>query len=54
MNTIGPHDNGMGLKYIIVIIDTFTCYLFPKHKVTAKDALWCHTAVTAIGASYGY
>ena len=38
----------MGLKYIIVIIDTFTWYveLFPKQEVTAiaaADALWRHT-----------
>ena len=38
----------MGLKYIIVIIDTFTRYveLFPKQEVTAiaaADALWRHT-----------
>ena len=38
----------MGLKNIIVIIDTFTRYveLFPKQEVTAiaaADALWRHT-----------
>ena len=38
----------MGIKYIIVIIDTFSRYveLFPKQEVTAMaaaDALWRHT-----------
>ena len=38
----------MGLKYIIVIIDTFTRHveLFPKQEITviaAADALWRHT-----------
>jgi hypothetical protein len=48
VDTIGPLPADMGLKYIIVIIDTFTRYveLFPKQEVTAisaADALWRHT-----------
>jgi len=48
IDTIGPIEENFGLKYIIVIIDTFTRYveLFPKHDVSAMaaaDALWRHT-----------
>ena len=48
IDTIGPLPNGMGFKYIIVIIDTFTRYveLFPKQEVSAisaANALWRHT-----------
>jgi len=48
IDTIGPLPADMGLKYIIVIIDTFTRYveLFPKQEVAAiadADALWRHT-----------
>ena len=44
-DTIGPLLADMRLKYIIVIMDTFTRYveLFPKQEVTeiaAADALW--------------
>ena len=45
VDTIGPLPSDMGIKYIIVIIDTFSRYveLFPKQEVTAMvaaDALW--------------
>ena len=48
IDTIGPLPSDMGIKYIIVIIDTFSRYveLFPKQEVTAMaaaDALWRHT-----------
>ena len=48
IDTIGPIEENFGLKYIIVIIDTFTRYveLFPKHDVSAMaaaDAQWRHT-----------
>ena len=48
IDTIGPIDENFGLRYIIVIIDTFTRYveLFPKRDVfamAAADALWRHT-----------
>jgi len=48
MDTISPVDKDMGLKYIIVIIDTFSPYveLFLKHEVSAiaaANALWRHT-----------
>ena len=48
IDTIGPIDEDFGLKYIIVIIDTFTRYveLFTKYKVAsmvAADVLWQHT-----------
>ena len=48
IDTIGPIEENFGLRYIIVIIDTFTRYveLFPKHDVSAMaaaDALWRHT-----------
>ena len=48
IDTIGPLPADMGLKCIIVVIDTFTRYveLFPKQEVTAiatADALWRHT-----------
>jgi len=48
IDTIGPPPSDMGIKYFIVIIDTFTRYveLFPKQEVTAMaaaDALWRHT-----------
>jgi transposase InsO family protein len=47
IDTIGPMDEDMGFKYIIVIIDTFTRYveLFAKQDVTAlaaADALFRH------------
>ena len=47
IDTIGPLDDDMGFKYIVVIIDTFTRYieLFPKQDVTAMaaaDALFKH------------
>ena len=40
IDTIGPLPADMGLKYIIVIIATFTRYieLFPKQEVTAITA----------------
>ena len=48
IDTIGPLPSDLGIKYIIVIIDTFSRYveLFPKQEVTAMaaaDALWRHT-----------
>ena len=48
IDSIGPLPSDMGIKYIIVIIDTFTRYveLFPKQEVTAvaaADTLWRHT-----------
>jgi transposase InsO family protein len=47
IDTIGLLLADMGLKYIIVIIDTFTrkFELFPKQEVTAiaADALWRYT-----------
>jgi transposase InsO family protein len=47
IDTIGPLPSDMDIKYIIVIIDTFSRYveLFPKQEVTAMaaaDALWRH------------
>ena len=50
IDTIGPLPADMGLKYIIVIIDTFTRYveLFPTQEVTViatadtHIALWHH------------
>ena len=40
IDTIGPVDEDMGFKNIIVIIDTFSRYveLFPKHEVSAIAA----------------
>ena len=45
IDTIGPVDEDMGLKHIIVIIDTFSRYveLFPRSAIAAADALWRHT-----------
>jgi hypothetical protein len=48
MDTIGPLPDHMGLKYIIVLIDTFSRYieLFPSNDVSADSAasaLWKHT-----------
>ena len=48
IDTIGPLPADIGMKYIIVIIDTFTRYveLFPKQEVTAiaaADVLWRRT-----------
>ena len=45
IDTIYPVDDDMSLKYIIVIIDTFSRYveLFPKQELSAMataDALW--------------
>ena len=47
IDSIGPIDETFGLRYIIVIIDTFTRYfeLFPKHDISAMvavDVLWRH------------
>ena len=48
MDTIGPMEISKEIKYILVIIDTFTRYveLFPTKDVTATaamDALWRHS-----------
>jgi len=48
IDTIGPLPSDIGIKYIVVIIDTFARYveLFPKQEVTAMpaaDALWRDT-----------
>jgi transposase InsO family protein len=49
MDTIGPLPDIMGIKYIIVLIDTFSRYieLFPSKEVTAEEAaaaLWKHSS----------
>ena len=48
VDTIGPPPSDMGIKYTIVIIDTFPRHvdLFPKQEVTAmatEDTLWRQT-----------
>jgi len=50
IDTIDPWPADMGLKFIIVIINTLTRYfeLFPKQEVTEiadADALWRHTCL---------
>ncbi len=47
IDTIGPLPADMGLKYIIVIIDTFTRYveLFPKQEVTAIRVMATHMSL---------
>ena len=67
IDTIGPVPSDMDIKYIVVIIDTFSRYveLFPKQEVAAMaaaNALWRHTCrftaplelVTDFGSQFVY
>ena len=55
IDTIGPLPNDMGFKYIIVIIDTFTCYvdLFSKQEVMAIYAADVMSYVSIHAFRYG-